>query len=73
MGFGLPASIGAKIARPNALVIDIDGDASFSMTHTELSTAAEFGIPTKIIIMNNKGTSFLELSLFSLVIWSLMT
>ena len=50
MGFGLPASIGAKVARPDALVIDIDGDASFSMTLTELSTAAQFNIGVKIII-----------------------
>lgn len=54
MGYGLPAAIGAKVARPDALVIDIDGDASFSMTLTELSTAAEFGIGVKIIILNNE-------------------
>ncbi|KAK0662920.1 Acetolactate synthase catalytic subunit [Lasiodiplodia hormozganensis] len=54
MGFGLPAAIGAKVARPEALVIDIDGDASFSMTLTELSTAAEFNIGVKIIILNNE-------------------
>lgn len=44
MGFGLPSAIGAKVARPDALVIDIDGDASFCMTLTELSTAAQFQI-----------------------------
>lgn len=54
MGFGLPACIGAKVARPDALVIDIDGDASFSMTLTELSTAAEFNIGVKIIVLNNE-------------------
>lgn len=54
MGFGLPAAIGAKVARPEALVIDIDGDASFSMTLTELSTAAEFNIGVKIVILNNE-------------------
>ena len=54
MGFGLPASIGAKVARPDALVIDVDGDASFSMTLTELSTAAEFNIGVKIIVLNNE-------------------
>lgn len=54
MGYGLPASIGAKVARPDALVIDIDGDASFNMTLTELSTAAEFGIGVKIIVLNNE-------------------
>lgn len=54
MGYGLPAAIGAKVARPDALVIDIDGDASFSMTLTELSTAAEFNIGVKILVLNNE-------------------
>ncbi|KAI9714079.1 MAG: Acetolactate synthase, mitochondrial [Candelaria pacifica] len=54
MGYGLPAAIGAKVARPDALVIDIDGDASFNMTLTELSTAAEFNIGVKIIVLNNE-------------------
>ncbi len=54
MGYGLPASIGAKVALPEALVVDVDGDASFSMTLTELSTAAEFNIGVKIIILNNE-------------------
>jgi acetolactate synthase-1/2/3 large subunit len=54
MGYGLPAAIGAKVARPDALVIDIDGDSSFSMTLTELSTAAEFNIGVKVIILNNE-------------------
>ncbi|KAA6416212.1 MAG: acetolactate large biosynthetic type [Lasallia pustulata] len=54
MGFGLPAAIGAKVARPDALVIDIDGDASFNMTLTELSTAAQFNIGVKVIILNNE-------------------
>lgn len=54
MGFGLPAAIGAKVARPEALVIDIDGDASFNMTLTELSTAAQFGIAVKVIVLNNE-------------------
>ncbi|KAG6005545.1 Acetolactate synthase, mitochondrial [Claviceps maximensis] len=54
MGFGLPAAIGAKVAQPDALVIDIDGDASFAMTLTELATAAQFNIGVKIIVMNNE-------------------
>ncbi|MBE3043254.1 hypothetical protein IMZ48_11925, partial [Candidatus Bathyarchaeota archaeon] len=54
MGYGLPAAIGAKVARPDALVIDIDGDASFNMTLTELSTAAQFNIGVKIIVLNNE-------------------
>lgn len=53
MGFGLPAAIGAKVAKPECLVIDIDGDASFNMTLTELSTANQFNIGVKIIILNN--------------------
>ncbi|KAJ5094040.1 hypothetical protein N7456_009901 [Penicillium angulare] len=54
MGFGLPAAIGAKVARPDCLVIDIDGDASFNMTLTELSTAAQFGINVKVLLLNNE-------------------
>jgi acetolactate synthase-1/2/3 large subunit len=54
MGYGLPAAIGAKVARPDCIVIDIDGDSSFSMTLTELSTAAEFNIGVKIIVLNNE-------------------
>jgi len=53
MGFGLPAAIGAQIARPDALVIDIDGDHSFNMTMTELATAVEHRLPIKVCIMNN--------------------
>ncbi|KAK1759257.1 thiamine diphosphate-binding protein [Echria macrotheca] len=54
MGYGLPAAIGAKVAKPDALVIDIDGDASFGMTLTELSTAAQFNIGVKVIVLNNE-------------------
>ena len=54
MGFGLPAAIGAKVAKPDHLVIDIDGDASFNMTLTELSTANQFSIGVKIIVLNNE-------------------
>ena len=53
MGFGLPAAIGAQIAMPNALVIDIDGDGSFTMTMTELSTAVEYNLPVKVCILDN--------------------
>jgi len=53
MGYGLPAAIGAKVGAPDALVIDIDGDASFNMTLTEMSTAAQFNIGVKIIVLNN--------------------
>ena len=54
MGFGVPAAIGAKVARPECIVIDIDGDASFSMTAMELATASQFNIGVKILILNNE-------------------
>jgi len=54
MGYGLPAAIGAKVASPEKLVVDIDGDASFLMTQTELSTAAEFNIGVKVLVLNNE-------------------
>lgn len=53
MGFGLPAAIGAKVAQPEKMVIDIDGDASFSMTGMELMTASQFNIGVKVLILNN--------------------
>jgi acetolactate synthase-1/2/3 large subunit len=53
MGFGLPAAIGAQIAKPDAIVIDIDGDHSFNMTMTELATAVEHELPIKVCILNN--------------------
>ncbi|TDH68441.1 hypothetical protein CCR75_005839 [Bremia lactucae] len=53
MGFGLPAAIGAKAAKPDNIVIDIDGDASFSMTLAEMATAAEFKIGVKVLLLNN--------------------
>jgi len=53
MGYGLPAAIGAQIAKPDALVIDIDGEHSFNMTMTELSTAVEHNLPIKVCILNN--------------------
>ena len=53
MGYGLPASIGAQIANPRALVLNITGDGSFQMNLQELATCREHNIPIKIIIMNN--------------------
>ncbi len=53
MGYGLPVAIGAKVARPDMMVIDIDGDASLSMTAMELMTAAEFGVKVKVLLLNN--------------------
>ena len=54
MGYGLPSAIGAKVAKPDHLVIDIDGDASFNMTLTEMSTIAQFDIGVKVIVLNNE-------------------
>ena len=54
MGYGLPAAIGAQIANPGKLVIDIDGEASFLMTMQELSTISQYKLPVKIFIVNNK-------------------
>ncbi|MHC4265659.1 MAG: biosynthetic-type acetolactate synthase large subunit [Planctomycetota bacterium] len=53
MGYGLPAAIGAQIAKPKATVIDIDGDHSFNMTMAELRTAVEHKLPIKVCILNN--------------------
>ena len=53
MGYGLPAAIGAQIAMPGQVVVDIDGDHSFNMTMTELSTAVEHKLPIKVCILNN--------------------
>lgn len=54
MGYGLPSAIGAQVAKPDALVIDIDGDASFNMSLQELSSAVQAGTPIKIFILNNE-------------------
>ena len=53
MGFGLPAAIGAQLAKPASLVLNITGDGSFQMNLQELATCREHNIPVKIIIMNN--------------------
>ncbi len=53
MGFGLPAAIGAKVARPEAEAFDVDGDGSFQMTVQELGTCAEEGIKVNPVIMSN--------------------
>lgn len=53
MGFGLPAAIGAQLARPGELVIAVVGDGGFQMTNQELATAMQYELPVKIVIMNN--------------------
>jgi acetolactate synthase I/II/III large subunit len=54
MGYGLPAAIGAQMAHPGALVVDIAGEASILMNMQELSTAAQYRLPVKIFILNNE-------------------
>lgn len=54
MGYGLPASIGAQIAHPEALVINVAGDASWLMNMQEMSTAIQFRAPVKQFILNNE-------------------
>ncbi len=54
MGYGLPAAIGAQIAHPDKLVIDIAGEASILMNIQEMGTAAQFNLPVKIFVINNE-------------------
>jgi acetolactate synthase-1/2/3 large subunit len=54
MGYGLPAAIGAQLAFPNSQVICITGDASFQMNIQELGTIAQYKLPIKIFILNNR-------------------
>jgi acetolactate synthase-1/2/3 large subunit len=54
MGYGLPAAIGVQIAHPEALVIDIAGEASILMNIQEMSTAAQYRLPVKVFIINNQ-------------------
>ena len=53
MGYGLPAAMGAQLGAPGKTVIDVDGDASYLMTCSELATIAEYNIPVKVCILNN--------------------
>ncbi len=53
MGFGLPAAIGAQIACPDKTVVDIAGDGSIQMNIQEMATAVQYGLPVKIVILNN--------------------
>lgn len=54
MGYGLPAALGVQVAHPDALVIDIAGEASVQMTMQEMSTAVQYSLPIKIFILNNE-------------------
>ena len=60
MGFGLPAAIGAQFAKPESLVIDIDGDASIRMNLGELETATTYNLPVKVIVLNNYGDGMVK-------------
>ncbi len=53
MGFGFPAAIGAQVACPDRLVVDIAGDGSIQMNIQELATAMQYKLPVKIVILNN--------------------
>ncbi|MGB5158439.1 biosynthetic-type acetolactate synthase large subunit [Desulfobacterium sp. N47] len=53
MGFGLPAAIGAQVACPDQLVVDIAGDGSIQMNIQEMATAVQYRLPVKIVILNN--------------------
>ncbi|MCY0882591.1 MAG: acetolactate synthase large subunit [Acidianus infernus] len=55
MGFGLPAAMGAKLARPDKVVVDLDGDGSFMMTGNNLATAVDEHIPVISIIFDNRS------------------
>ena len=54
MGYGVPAAVGVQVAHPDALVIDIAGEASVQMTLQEISTAIQYRLPVKIFILNNE-------------------
>ncbi len=54
MGFGLPAAVGAQMACPDKIVADIAGDGSIQMNIQEMATAVQYGLPVKIIILNNR-------------------
>ena len=54
MGYGLPAAIGAQVAHPKSLCIDIAGDASILMNIQECSTATQYRLPVKVFILNNQ-------------------
>ena len=53
MGFGLPAAMGAQFANPDKLVVALVGDGGFMMSLPELATIASYGLPIKIVVMNN--------------------
>jgi acetolactate synthase-1/2/3 large subunit len=60
MGFGLPAAIGAQIAHPDRMVIDLDGDASIRMNIGELETVTTYELPVKVVVLNNFGDGMVK-------------
>ena len=54
MGYGLPAAIGAQLGNPDALVIDVAGEASIQMNIQELGTASQYRLPVKVFVLNNE-------------------
>jgi acetolactate synthase I/II/III large subunit len=60
MGFGLPAAIGAQIANPKRLVIDIDGDSSIRMNIGELETVTTYDLSVKVVVLNNFGDGMVK-------------
>lgn len=53
MGFGIPAAVGARAARPDATIVCVDGDGSFQMTAQELATAVQADLPILVVVLNN--------------------
>ena len=60
MGFGLPAAIGAQFAKPQSMVINIDGDASIRMNLGELETVTTYKLPVKTVVLNNYGDGMVK-------------
>lgn len=60
MGFGLPAALGAQLARPQSRVISISGDGGFKMTGSELFTIASNNVPVIAIVFNNSGLGMIR-------------
>jgi acetolactate synthase-1/2/3 large subunit len=55
MGFGLPAAIGAQLARPDAAVVAVCGDGSFLMNVQELATLSRYALPVKVLVVDNQS------------------
>jgi|GEM_PF-4995315 len=68
MGFGLGASIGAQIAKPEKRVFNIAGDGSFRMNLNELATAVEYNLPIIVVIMNNHALGMVRQWLLLLIV-----